>query len=198
LFVTGSEQVQPTDPDASSVEDARLVEAARELHEDAWAEVYARYAERVYAYIYFRVRDRHAAEDLTADVFVRAIAGVKNFEWRGTPLLAWLYRIAHNVTIDHRTRQARRSARESAVDSAQVEDGVDRIAAVGDRNDMIEAIQMLTDEQQQVLILRFYQALPTPQVAQVLDKPVTAVKALQARALRSLRRILSEGDRRRA
>lgn len=193
-----AEELRYANGAGSAAHDAYLVAAARELQEDAWAEVYARYAERVYAYIYFRVRDRHVAEDLTADVFVRAITGIKSFEWRGTPLLAWLYRIAQNVTIDFRKQSARRLSRESGGEAAEAEDGNDQLAGVDERNDMLQAIQMLTDDQQQVLILRFYGGLSSEQVAQVVDKPVTAVKALQARALRALRRTLGPGERRRA
>ncbi len=172
-----------------------LVDAARELRDEAWAEIYRRHAEQVYAYIYYRTGDRAAAEDLAADVFVRAIAGIRNYEWRGTPLLAWLYRIAHNVTADYRKALARRSVRESAEPPEEIEERVDRLQALDERNDMMEAIRSLTEDQQQVLILRFYGGMSNAQVAEAVGKPETAVKALQARGLRSLRRILTDGDR---
>jgi len=179
-------------------EEQALIEAARELHEDAWAEIYRRHAEQVYAYIFFRIGDRTAAEDLAADVFVRAIAGIRNYEWRGTPLLAWLYRIAHNVTADHRKTAAKRAAREAAEAPEEIEERVDMVQALDERNDMMKAIRSLTEDQQQVLILRFYGGMSNAQVAEAVGKPETAVKALQARGLRTLRRILSEGDRRTA
>ena len=93
------------------IEEMELVEAARRLEEGAWAEIYRRHAQQVYAYIYYRLGDQHTAEDLAADVFVKALAGIKGYVWRGTPLLAWLYRIAHNVTADYRKAAARRSER---------------------------------------------------------------------------------------
>ena len=68
----------------------------------------------MYAYIYYRLGDQHVAEDLAADVFVKALAGIKGYSYRGTPLLAWLYRIAHNVTVDHRKAAARRAQHEFA------------------------------------------------------------------------------------
>jgi RNA polymerase sigma-70 factor (ECF subfamily) len=172
-----------------------LIEAARELRDDAWAEIYRRHAEQVYAYIFFRIGDRTAAEDLAADVFARAIAGIRNYEWRGTPLLAWLYRIAHNVTADHRKALARRSVRESSETPEEIEERVDRLQALDERNDMMEAIRSLTEDQQQVLILRFYGGMSNAQVAEAVGKPETAVKALQARGLRSLRRILTDGEK---
>jgi RNA polymerase sigma-70 factor (ECF subfamily) len=182
-------------PAAQAAEPAEqsLVAAAKELRDDAWAEIYHRHAEQVYAYIFYRIGDRHTAEDLTADVFVRAIAGIPKYEWRGTPLLAWLYRIAHNVTADHRKAAAKRSTRESADVPEEIEERVNALQALDERNDMMHAIRALTDDQQQVLILRFYGGLSNAQVADVVGKPETAVKALQARGLRSLRRILMEG-----
>jgi RNA polymerase sigma-70 factor (ECF subfamily) len=181
--------------DGSSGEEA-LVAAARGLGSEAWAEIYRRHAEQVYAYIFYRIGDRHVAEDLAADVFVRAIAGIQRYEWRGTPLLAWLYRISHNVTADYRKTAAKRSARETAEAPEEIEERVDQLQAHDERSDMMQAIRSLTDDQQQVLILRFYGGMSNAQVAKVVAKPETAVKALQARGLRSLRRKLTEGERR--
>ena len=73
-------------------EERALIERARELDNTAWAALYERHAEQVYAYIYYRLGTSDAAEDLTADVFVKAVAGIKGYSYRGTPLLAWLYR----------------------------------------------------------------------------------------------------------
>jgi RNA polymerase sigma-70 factor (ECF subfamily) len=167
-----------------------LVERARRLEEAAWAEIYRRHAQQVYAYIYYRLGDQHTAEDLAADVFVKALAGIKSYSWRGTPLLAWLYRIAHNVTVDHRKSVARRMQHHAPGDASAVEERVDRLGASDARADMMSAIRELTEDQQQVIILRFYQAMSNAEVANVLGKPEGAVKALQSRALRSLRRIM--------
>lgn len=186
---------------AASLVDApedRLVAEAQALHDAAWAELYRRHAQQVYAYILFRIGDHHAAEDLAADVFVKAIAGIRGYEYRGTPLLAWLYRIAHNVTADYRVAVARRSRFQAGGDAADVEERRDRLAALDERADMLEAIRALTDEQQQVVLLRFYHGLTNAEVADVMCKEEGAVKAQQTRALRSLRRILTEGRERQA
>lgn len=175
-----------------------LVAAAKEHDEQAWAEVYSRHVEQIYAYIYFRVGDRSTAEDLAADVFVRAIAGIQKYQYRGTPLLAWLYRIAHNVTADYRKSAAKRATQETAELPEEIEHNVDALGMLDERNDMMQAIRSLTDDQQQVIILRFYGGLSNAQVAQVVNKPETAVKALQARGLRSLKRMLSGPERRTA
>jgi RNA polymerase sigma-70 factor (ECF subfamily) len=173
------------DDDAESL----LVAAARELREEAWAEIYRRHASQVYAYIFYRLGDRHAAEDLTSDVFVRALAGIKGYVWRGTPLLAWLYRIAHNVTADYRKTAARRAEHraEPGLVDAQAPDAS---GSIDDRADMLRAIRELTDDQQQVIVLRFYVGMNVADVARVVGKPEGAVKALQARGLRSLKRVM--------
>jgi RNA polymerase sigma-70 factor (ECF subfamily) len=170
--------------------DEQLVEAARALADDAWSEIYRRHAQQVYSYIFFRVGDQLAAEDLAADVFVKAIAGIKGFAWRGTPLLAWLYRIAHNVTVDHLKTAARRSQYHAAGETDDVEERRDRIKELDETTDMMRAIRGLTDDQQQVIILRFYHGLSNAEVGRILQKPEGAIKALQARGLRSLRRCI--------
>jgi RNA polymerase sigma-70 factor (ECF subfamily) len=165
-----------------------LVERARRLEEPAWAEIYRRHAQQVYAYIYYRLGDQHTAEDLAADVFVKALAGIKGYSWRGTPLLAWLYRIAHNVTVDYRKSNARRMQHHAPGEAEGVQERVDRLGASDARADMMSAIRALTEDQQQVIILRFYQGLSNAEVSAVLGKPEGAVKALQGRGLRTLRR----------
>lgn len=171
-----------------------LVAAARALHEPAWAEIYRRHARQVYVYIYFRLGDQYTAEDLTSDVFVKALAGIGGYQWRGTPLLAWLYRIAHNVTADHRKTSARRAEHRADTDAEEVEDRRDYLRLLDERADMLSAIHALTEEQQQVIILRFYRGMSNADVARVMEKPEGAVKALQVRGLRSLRRILTHED----
>jgi RNA polymerase sigma-70 factor (ECF subfamily) len=179
----------------SDADERQLVEAARSLSEEAWAEIYTRHAQQVYSYIYFRVGDQHTAEDLSADVFVKAIAGIKGYTYRGTPLLAWLYRIAHNVTADYRKSVARRMQHQATDAPEDVEEREDALGMLDDRSDMLAAIRALTEEQQQVIILRFYQGLSNADVARVMGKPEGAVKALQSRGLRSLRRIIGEEQR---
>jgi RNA polymerase sigma-70 factor (ECF subfamily) len=178
---------------SSDGEEARLVEGARALGEEAWAEIYRRHAQQVYGYIYFRLGDQHTAEDLTADVFVKAIAGIKSYAYRGTPLLAWLYRIAHNVTVDYRKAAARRMQHISDAPADDIEEREDALAMLDDRSDMLSAIRALTEDQQQVILLRFYQGLSNAEVAAVMGKPEGAVKALQSRGLRSLRRMIGAG-----
>jgi RNA polymerase sigma-70 factor (ECF subfamily) len=183
-------------PALADASDEWLAEAARTLNEDAWAEIYRRHAQQVYAYIFYRLGDQHTAEDLAADVFVKAIGGIKGYSYRGTPLLAWLYRIAHNVTADHRKASARRSQHQLAEAPEEIEERQDALQELDDRSDMMRGIRALTEDQQQVVILRFYHGMSNAEVSTVMGKPEGAVKALQTRALRSLRRLLAEGHER--
>jgi RNA polymerase sigma-70 factor (ECF subfamily) len=181
----------PADGGLTGADEAALIEGARAQDPDVWAELYRRHAQQVYAYIYYRLGDQHAAEDLAADVFVKAIAGIGGYAYRGTPLLAWLYRIAHNVTADYRKAAVRRPLSHIG-DAQHIEEGRDALRERDERADMLDAIRGLTEDQQQVVILRFYQGLNHSEVAKVIGKPEGAVKALQTRALRSLRRLLTE------
>lgn len=202
LFRTDKQSTRASSEGASGITEsmlpqaaeAQLVEALRTLSEAAWAEVYRRHAQHVYQYIYYRLGDQHTAEDLAADVFVKALAGIGGYQYRGTPLLAWLYRIAHNVTADHRKAAARRSQLHSAEAAEEIEERDDELQAFADRRDMMGAIHALTEDQQQVVILRFYQGMSNAEVSKVMGKPEGAVKALQTRALRSLRRVLTAVD----
>lgn len=184
-FATTLDTVAVTPAEAS---DEVLVEQAQALNEAAWAEIYRRHVQQVYAYIFYRFGNQHTAEDLASDVFVKALAGIKGYSYRGTPLLAWLYRIAHNVTVDHRTALAKQA--HSPIPEAHdgLADRQDALQELDDRSDMLKAIRALTEDQQQVVILRFYHGMSNREVSTVLGKPEGAVKALQARALRSLRR----------
>ncbi len=175
--------------------EAALVDAARSLDTAAWSEIYDRHYDRVYAYLYYRFGRREVAEDLAADVFVRALSGIRTFSYRGTPLLAWLFRIAHNVAVDHRKAASRRDMLDTPgldVEAAVAQGDLAEEAA--QRQDVRAALTRLTEDQQQVLFLRFYQGMSNADVAVVLRKGEGAVKALQVRALKSLRRLMGGSD----
>lgn len=183
-------------PEGAFGSEAALIAAARALDRDAWTQLYNQHYERIYAYLYYRIGRREVAEDLAADVFVRALAGIRTFAYRGTPLLAWLFRIAHNVAADYRKASARQAMNvvpgvdiDIASGSDDMTDQVDR------RRDMRAALSRLTDDQQQVLFLRFYQGMTNAEIGAVIGKREGAVKALQNRALKSLRRAMESQER---
>ena len=175
-----------TDADERTLVDAAQRDPSR------FADVYDRYFHLVYAFVVGRVRDRDAAEDLTADTFQRALAGLRAYEFRGAPFGAWLLRIAANAVVD----RARRDARE-IVDSDQVPD-----AAVGpevDRADEYARLFALVDElprdQQAVIAVRFVEQRSIRETAEQLGRTEGAVKQLQLRAVEALRRAMQRPRR---
>lgn len=169
-------------------EEQRLLRQAKRGDAEAFAQLYRAHVQTIFRYIYYRVSDTLLAEDMTGDVFTRALKDIGGYQERGKPFVAWLYSIAHARIVDHYRRAGRRPA-ESDLDDAvvPVESNMDssmlrRQAA----QELRKAIAKLTDDQQQVIILRFIEGYRLEQVAQVMGKNANAIKALQHRALRSL------------
>jgi RNA polymerase sigma-70 factor (ECF subfamily) len=176
---------------AARNEDERLVRQAQQGDQDALAEIYERYQPAVYRYVYYRVRDVSAAEDLTAAVFLRVVEKLDSFRYEGRPLLAWLYTIAANTVIDYHRRAER--SRVVPLDGEVVDRSRDVERAVERRltqRRLADALAELTEEQRQVITLRFVEGMTSKEVGRVLDKSTGAVKALQHRGLASLARIL--------
>jgi RNA polymerase sigma-70 factor (ECF subfamily) len=175
-------------------DEAALLERARSYDPAALTALYDRYAPKIFAYIYRRVGDATLAEDLTSELFVRVVRAVQNERaWRNS-FTAWLYRIAHNLVVDHYRRES--SEPFLSLDEARLASDDDPAAAAEDAQTherLGAAIRRLTPEQQQVLALRFGEGLTARETAQIVDKTTGAVEALQRRALASLRRILA-GD----
>lgn len=176
-------------------DETSLLERAREYDQAALSEIYDRYSKKIHSYIYRHLGDAHMAEDLTAEVFLRMLEAVQSAKFARTSLSAWLYRIAHNLVVDHF-----RSQPQSEVEPwderlrAAVDDPTVAVEARLAQQGLRAALSHLTQEQQQVIVLRFGEGLSAPQVAGVLGKSEGAVRALQHRALATLRRIM-EGKR---
>jgi len=172
--------------------ESHLIERAKAHDAKALSELYRRHANAVFRYVYYRVGDRAVAEDMVGDVFVRALEGLPAYQDIGLPFEAWLYRIAHARVVDHyRRRNVRKVAPLDEGLAAGEKTDPDRLVA--DRDDAgraWQALQRLTEEQQQVISLRFIAGYSTAEVASLLEKTEGAVKALQHRALATLRRIL--------
>ncbi len=171
--------------------DLPLVRRARQRDEEAVHALYERYFDRIYNYIYSRVGRIEDAEDLTIDTMTRCLTRLDLFHEQGVAFSSWVYRIAHNATVDHyrRERKVTTVPLDEAVPPASPDPSelaVDRIAS----EDLRRAVRRLTDEQQQVLILRFFEDLTANQVSEILGKSVGAVQALQHRALGALERVL--------
>lgn len=139
--------------------------------------------------------DETTAADIASGVFVAAIGGIHSYSHRGRPLLAWLYRIAHNLVGDYRRKhiRARQRTDERAVEGLHSSNGTHLDgdpAGMIDDLDLRDAMQDLPDSQRDVLILRFFVGLSTPEIARLMGKRAAAIYSLQARAVASLRRAL--------
>lgn len=181
---------------ADSVAEPSLVERARAMDAAAWEAIYAAHYDAIYRYAFFRVRQPQAAEDLSAEVFVQAVRAIDRYRHRGIPLRAWLYGIARNVTADYRRRQAARNDSQPLApdDVATAAATADFAPGVVDAAALDSALRRLGDDQQQVVILRFFEGLSVAEVAAAMSRRENAVKQLQHRALVRLRKLMTEGD----
>jgi RNA polymerase sigma-70 factor (ECF subfamily) len=178
-----------------SDDEAKLIQQAKRGDPAAFAEIYERCQPAIYRYVFYQVGDATTAEDLTSEVFVRLVEKIDRFTYRGRPLLAWLYTIARNLVTDHR-RRANKSQplpmdKQLAADVVDVEERLqDRLT----QRRLIVAITHLTEDQRQVILLRFVEELDNATTAAILNKSANATKALQHRALASLRRIMEQDE----
>jgi RNA polymerase sigma-70 factor, ECF subfamily len=173
-------------------EEAELVRRSQTGDQDAFACLYDAYIDRIYRYIYFRVADDNLAEDITSQVFLKSWEKLDTYQPGPSPFIAWLYRIARNTVIDYyRTRKVVISLEDARPAEISHEDGVEEQLDLQFKSQELRgALQELTEEQQQVLILKFISGLSTPEIAQQLGKQQGAVRALQMRALQGLAKSL--------
>jgi RNA polymerase sigma-70 factor (ECF subfamily) len=159
---------------------------------NAFGELYDLFVERVYRYLYFRTGSHPEAEDLTEQVFLKAWEAIGRYRWQGRPFLAWLYRLAHNAHIDHvRSQKPTTSLNndDRPIELPSAAAAVELTRAL-DADLLARALGELTPDQQQVIRMKFLEGLDNEQIAQSMDKREGAIRALQMRALMSLRRVL--------
>jgi RNA polymerase sigma factor (sigma-70 family) len=161
--------------------DDRLLVEAAQRDPARFADLYEQNFYRVYAYIARRVGDRHHAEDLTAEVFREALAGIRKFEWRGVPFVAWLLRIASGAIADHFKRTGRESGNPSPEPDRPGPEEIERNAM------LFQLVNRLPEAQFRVIQMRFIEQRSIREIAQELDRSEGAVKQLQLRAIENLR-----------
>jgi RNA polymerase sigma-70 factor (ECF subfamily) len=163
--------------------DERLLVEAAQKDPGRFAALYEIHFERVYAFVARRVGDRDAAEDLTSDVFHKALANLKRFEWRGVPFGAWLLRIAVNAIVDRSKRQGREIAVDDPLELS-IQPG---LGQVDDRARLFRLVDRLPADQRHVVVMRFAEQKSIREIAQHLGRSEGAVKQLQFRGLENLR-----------
>jgi RNA polymerase sigma-70 factor, ECF subfamily len=157
---------------------------------DAFGALYERYVGRIYNYIYYRTGNQHDAEDLTARVFYRAMHHIENYQQRGLPFSAWLYRIAHNLVANWHRDNSRRP-------EIPLEDGLwvhhpgeppeASVMQAEERDRLLRMIHTLPAERQQLLILKFVEHLSNAEIGQIMGRTEGAIKSLYHRTLLVLR-----------
>src|SRR5256886_9421507 len=168
----------------------RLVERGQQGERGALEDLYLIHFDRIYSYLHMSVGNRHDAEDLTTQVFVKMLESIGKFRWRSAPFSAWLFRIAHNLAMDHFRANKRWQPEEEVPEPDPGEGSAaeqEALESIG-RESMLELIQKLSHEQQQVLTLKFVFNFSNAEAATILDKTEGAIKSLQHRALASLQR----------
>ena len=179
--------------------DARQLEAERRLIEASqrqprrFAKLYQRYFDRVYAFAFTRTGDRTAAEDVTAETFRAALENLSRFEWRGVPFSAWLFRIAANAAADHFERASREAVLLEAREESD-EPWESRLIEVETRARLFELVQRLPGDQRRVIVMRFGHEKSFKEIARTMRRSEGAVKALQHRAMETLRSWVGDGD----
>ena len=173
-----------------------LVDRAQQGDRDALEELYLIHFDRIYSYLHVSVGNRHDAEDLTTQTFLKMLEKINKFRWQSAPFSAWLFRIAHNLAMDH-FRASRRWQPEEDVPEPDVDESTSAetgaLESIG-RKSMLELIEDLSPEQQQVLTLKFVFNFANAEAATILGKTEGAIKSLQHRALASLQKQLEKRE----
>lgn len=168
----------------------RLLVEAAQADPRRFADLYELHFERVYAFIARRVRGREAVEDLTAEVFQKALASLPRFKWTGAPFAAWLFRIASNMIADKAKHAARETgAPENDEVGTTSQTDLERVEQVAQ---LFRLVDELPDDQRQVIQLRFAAEKSIREIAAEMERSEGAVKQLQFRGLQSLRARLGE------
>jgi RNA polymerase sigma-70 factor, ECF subfamily len=184
----GNGELKASKTEVNSGEDELLLLEAAQKDPARFGDIYEHYFDRVYAYIARRVGNRDAAQDLTADVFHRALANIGKYESRGVPFAAWLFRIAANAIADKWKHAAKESGSPAP---EEIDAGTLDLETAGyrieTRAQLFQAVRKLNAEQRRVIQLRFAEEKSIRDIAQEMRKTEGAVKLLQFRAIQNLR-----------
>jgi len=172
---------------------ASLVDEAKKLNREALSKLYFYFYHKIYRYAFYRVKNREDAEDITSEVFVRM---VKFLNKQKGSFQAWLYRIAANLVVDHYRRNARKKEVSLNGDyyGEKIENKQENSEKILLHHTLMRALDELTEEQQQIITLKFIEGYNNNEISEILSKSVGAVKALQFRALNCLKDLLNKED----
>jgi RNA polymerase sigma-70 factor, ECF subfamily len=188
MEVTNSLVVTPSEDSQKSLDVYQAIDGDA----NAFGRIYQSYVDRIYRYVYYQVGNAMLAEDITEEVFIKAWKSIRNCKGREETFTAWLYRIAHNHAIE----TMRKSQREISVEEVFSTDQSDPVHEAENRmelNSVLKAIQSLPEKQQQVIRLKFLDDNENDEISRIMGQRQGAVRALQMRALISLRKKFASG-----
>jgi RNA polymerase sigma-70 factor (ECF subfamily) len=175
-------------------DDTDLIAGAAKGDREAFGALYERYVFKVFRHVYYLTSDVHAAEDLTSQTFLKALEAIHRYEMRGVPFLAWLLRIAYNITVNH--KKLRSNGNAPLPDAVEVQgtrySPEASCEAKADKEYVWDGVRTLRWDHRQVIVMRFVDGLSYSDIAQVLGKSIGAVRVIQYRALTALRRRLED------
>ena len=173
--------------DAELEEERMLIEAAK-ADPALFQNLYDRYFDQIFSYVYYHCGSREQAEDITAATFQRGLEDLPNFQWRGVPYSAWLYRVAGNVLSRDRRRPAWLELQDIQYRGDEPDQPEALVLQMDENSRLQEAIQALPPDQRQAILLRFFAGMRNKEVGTVMNRSEGAVKLLVFRAVRSLRK----------
>ncbi len=171
-------------------QELELVRRAADGDVEAYGELYSIYLDRIYRYVFYRVGDRMVAEDITEESFVKAWKSISSCKGREHTFQAWLYRIAHNHIVDTLRARPKDISLETCevAGTNNIEEDVETLAQ---RQGVLKEVSCLPEQQRQVIVLKFLEGADTEEVCRITGKRPGAIRALQMRALTTLRKRLS-------
>lgn len=176
----------------SQLDERELIERAKHDPE-AFGILYERYVDKIYSYIYYKVGNEEDAEDLTAKTFLRALRHIGNYQDRGVPFYAWLYRIAHNLVANWLRDRSRRKVIPLGILTPRPSNTPEPDEVLEEeerRKAVLAAIKRLPPDKQELLYLKFVERLTNQEIAQIMGRTESAIKSLYHRTLIALRREL--------
>jgi RNA polymerase sigma-70 factor, ECF subfamily len=190
-----SDPVESEREDSGLVAEWQIIQRAQEYEEAALQSLYEVYYPKVYNYSFLQLGDVHAAEDLASDVMLKMVESIKGYKFKGLPFSAWVFRIARNRLIDLHRRRKRRGEVDLSESLASTLASPQAMAERAiERGQLQVALKYLTDEQRQVIVLKFIEGFDNRSIGAIMGRSEGAIKSLQHRALGALRRVLYEED----
>lgn len=176
------------------LEDLDLVKEVKTGSTSAFQTLYMRHLDAIYRYFFYQTKDKFLAEDLAQDVFIKVWRAIDHYDEERGAFTSWMYRIAHNLLIDHYRGKKTLSLKEG-LEASYSEDWLEKL----DRSEKIQkikgALEDLPDDYKEVVTLRFFEDLSVEETAQIVDKSEENVRVIQHRAIRKLRGLLTYDDR---